>query len=353
MNWISLSVDAVCAVAAFLIIPLLAMHSGEEHFEMKSVQIHNGPVTLSGTLTLPATDTAHPCVVLQGGGSQPGMLDAQDAFFPKYLNQMAHELARGGIATLWYDMRGADLSHKEYLEFTLEDFADDAVAAVQFLKKRPEIDSNRIGLCGLSEGGWTVALAASRSKEVDFLILLESPSLPVEEAEVAGARARGATEEEIQQMRRFYQASRSGKLDAAMEAGIRKYATETLNKLPEEQRVPLDQFVQAQIDRILSPNFRYLLDFQPEEVFRKIQCPTLALIGELGFMGSVKGPLEAMKAAFQAGGNTAFTTRTIPRASHIFTDAKAGPQELIPSKIVFAPGFPDVISDWIMQRNRK
>jgi pimeloyl-ACP methyl ester carboxylesterase len=354
MNWITVSIVTAYAIAAFLIVPLLAIGSEAGHYKKKEAQIHNGPIILSGTLTLPKSAAPYPCVVVQVAASQPGMLDAADDFFPKYLNQMANGLARGGIATLQYDMRGADLSHKEYLEFTLEDFANDALAAVQFLGKRSEIDSNRIGLCGLSEGAWTVALAASRSKDVDFLILLESPSFPVEEADEAMARARGTTEEEIQEMHRglkqVYQASRSGKVDAELEAGIRKQATETLKNLPEKQRPPLDSFVQAQIDRILSRNFRYLLDFQPKEVFRKIKCPTLALFGELGLMVPAGGQPETMKAAFEAGGNMAFTMQMIPRASHIFTDAKAGPQEIIPSKIVFAPGFPDVIVDWILQR---
>ena len=354
MNWMTASVVTAYAIAAFMIVPLLAIGSEAEYYEKKEVQIHNGPLILSGTLTLPRPAAPYPCIVLQVAASQPGMLDAADDFFPKYLNQMANDLARGGIATLWYDMRGADLSHKEYLKFTLEDFADDALAAVQFLRKRAEIDSNRIGLCGLSEGGWTVALAASRSKEVDFLILLESPSIPVEEADEAMARARGTTEEKIQEIRRglkqVYQASRSGKVDVELEAGIRKQTIETLKNLPEKQRPPVDSFVQAQIDRILSPNFRYLLDFQPTDVFRKIQCPTLALFGELGFMVPAQRQPEFMKAAFEAGGNMAFTMQMIPRASHIFTDAKAGPQEIIPSKIIFAPGFPDAIFDWILQR---
>jgi len=298
MDWETISMLAGYAIAALLIVPpsALAFEAGNtgsikgsdsqkdeaQNYEKKEVRFYSGPMILSGTLTLPISDPPYPCIVLQGAGSQAGLLEAQNAFFPKYLNQMANDLARNGVATLWFEMRGADLPQKEYLKFTLEDFADDVLAAVQFLEQRTEIDSSGIGLGGLSEGGWTVALAASRSNKVDFLILLDSPSFPVEESDrlqmEAMGRARGASEEEIEDMhlglKRIYEASRSGKVDEDLQAGIRKQATETIKNLPEEQRPPVDSFVQAQIDRILSPNFRYLLDFKPEEVYRKIQCPT-------------------------------------------------------------------------------
>lgn len=357
MNWISLLVGTVYAVAAFLIMPLLAIDAGEGNCEKKEVKIHNGAITLSGILTLPVSGAPYPCLVLHLDPSSRGILGAAEAFAPKYLNKMANDLARNGIATLWYEMRGADLSHKEYLEFTLEDFADDALAAVRFLEQRPEIDSSRIGLCGLSMGGGLAALTASRSKEVDFLVLLEAPGVSAEEADriqsEAMGRARGATEEEIQEIQRglkqIYRASRSGKVDEAFKADMHTQASETLKNLPEEQRPPVDQFVQAQLDRILSPNFRYLLELDVTAVFKKIQCPTLALFGE-DYVVPAKEHRAAMKAAFEAGGNKSFTTRTVPRASHLFTDMGAGPREPIPSKIVFAPGFPDVIADWILKR---
>ena len=268
MNWISLLVGTVYAVAAFLIMPLLVIDAGEVNCEKEEVKIQSGSITLTGTLTLPKSDAPYPCVVLHLDPSSRGLLEAADAFAPIYFNQMADDLARNGIASLWYEMRGADLPQREYLEFTLQDFADDALAAVRFLEQRPGINSNRIGLCGLSGGGGLAALTASRSKNVDFLVLLATPGVSAEEADLiqneAMGRARGATEEEVQETQRMsqriHQAIRSGKADETLEADIRTVLIEGLKSIPEAQRPPVDSFVQAQIDRILSPYLKYLFD---------------------------------------------------------------------------------------------
>jgi len=48
----------------------------------------------------------------------------------------------------------------------LEDLANDAVAGVEFLKGHDWIDPNRIGIFGVSQGGWIAPLAASKSEYV-------------------------------------------------------------------------------------------------------------------------------------------------------------------------------------------
>ncbi len=47
----------------------------------------------------------------------------------------------------------------------------DALAALDFLRKQPEIDPNRIGLIGLSLGGCVAACAAARDGNVKTLVL--------------------------------------------------------------------------------------------------------------------------------------------------------------------------------------
>ncbi len=48
--------------------------------------------------------------------------------------------------------------------------AEDALAGVQLLKSRKDINPNQIGIFGGSQGGWVAPLAASRSKDVAFVI---------------------------------------------------------------------------------------------------------------------------------------------------------------------------------------
>jgi hypothetical protein len=49
--------------------------------------------------------------------------------------------------------------------------------AVEYLKSRSEIDKHRIGVWGLSRGGWLGPLAASRSKDISFVIAVSGPGV--------------------------------------------------------------------------------------------------------------------------------------------------------------------------------
>ena len=63
-----------------------------------------------------------------------------------------------GIAVLSYDKRGVGDSEGDYESTMYSQLVDDAVAAVTFLKERPDIDNSNIGIHGVSESGWITTL---------------------------------------------------------------------------------------------------------------------------------------------------------------------------------------------------
>jgi pimeloyl-ACP methyl ester carboxylesterase len=325
-------------------------------FEELDFEVPNGPITLSGTLTLPSRDGVNPCVVLLAG-SGPQLRDANVLGF-KFYQVLAHHLARQGIASLRYDKRGFGESGGDFKKSTLSDFADDAVAAVHCLAERAEIDDKRIGLCGHSEGGWVAALAASRLRKVDFLILLSTFALSVEEADriqtQAMASVQGMDESELQELqlmqKRIYQAARSGEVDETLKAEIHKQVVKQLERFPEDRRPAVDPLVQSEIERIQGPAFRYLLDFTPKEVFAKVECPTLAIYGEMDPAVPAKPNQTAIESVFRENDNAELIIQVIPRANHFYMEAKTGaPEELPQLKKEFVPGFLDIVSDWILR----
>ena len=56
-----------------------------------------------------------------------------------------------------------------------ERLAADAIAGVKMLAKRPDIDTNRIGVWGISQAGWIIPIIAARAPEVDFTVILSGP----------------------------------------------------------------------------------------------------------------------------------------------------------------------------------
>ncbi|MFI7634911.1 alpha/beta hydrolase family protein [Nonomuraea sp. NPDC049400] len=88
------------------------------------------------------------------------------------LRAEAEAFAKQGMVVLAPDKRavGYDKTHRDYSQL-----ADDALAALAVLKKQPGV--GRTGLWGLSEGGWVAPIAATRSKDVEFLVTVGGPGL--------------------------------------------------------------------------------------------------------------------------------------------------------------------------------
>jgi pimeloyl-ACP methyl ester carboxylesterase len=76
----------------------------------------------------------------------------------------------------------------DYFLATTADFADDALAAVNYLRSRKDLGIRRIGLLGHSEGGMAAAIAAGRDAGVGFVISLSSPGVTGLEALLAQNR---------------------------------------------------------------------------------------------------------------------------------------------------------------------
>jgi len=92
---------------------------------------------------------------------------------------MAHYMISRGFAVLNYDKRGVGDSDGVYQEApspsNLQKIAEDAIAGVEYLASRPEIDAKRIGLIGGSQAGWVIPLAASQSDAISHMVILSGP----------------------------------------------------------------------------------------------------------------------------------------------------------------------------------
>jgi pimeloyl-ACP methyl ester carboxylesterase len=136
----------------------------------------NGDVRLSYRLDLPARTTPVGAVVF-GHGS--GQQTKESCRF------LADGFLSRGFATLCFDKRGVGQSSGTFVFVgardsipVFNDLASDMAAGVAFLRTRPEIDPQRIGLAGVSQAGWIVPLAAQRSQPA-FMLLLVGPTVSV------------------------------------------------------------------------------------------------------------------------------------------------------------------------------
>jgi alpha/beta superfamily hydrolase len=129
-------------------------------------------IRLASRLSLPESGSPVPAFMMLHGSEQ----GTRDNFGNKV---MAHYMISRGFAILNYDKRGVGESEGIYQEAAslanLQRHAEDAIAGVEYLASRPEIDAQRIGLIGFSQAGWVIPLAASQSETISYMVILSGP----------------------------------------------------------------------------------------------------------------------------------------------------------------------------------
>lgn len=311
-----------------------------------AVPFTNGDVSLAGTLTLPSTRRKHPAVVLlQGSGS---MNRDEEVGQMKPFKIIADCLARRGIAVLRYDSRGVGGTTGEAFQYTLSDVADDVVAAVRYLKARSDIERDKIGLCGHSQGGIVAPMCAAQSSDVAFIVCIAGIGNTGEEnfltQTAQAAEMDGASEAEIRDrvhtMERVVKLIREGTGLAELKSAI------TSNGDTGE-----DATIDCQLDLFSSPWFRSFIDHDAQTVLENVKCPALLIFGGLDRQVRPDTNREAMVAALERGGNSNYVVKTFPTANHLFQNAKTGSaSEYTTLEPEFVPGFLELLSDWMVAR---
>jgi uncharacterized protein len=129
-------------------------------------------IKLTGRISIPESNSPVPAFMMLHGSEQ----GTRDNFGNKV---MAHYMISRGFAVLNYDKRGVGDSEGVYQEAAttsnLQKHAEDAIAGVEYLASRKEIDAKRIGLIGFSQSGWVIPLAASQSEQITFFVILSGP----------------------------------------------------------------------------------------------------------------------------------------------------------------------------------
>ncbi|MFG6115741.1 alpha/beta fold hydrolase [Halobacillus sp. MO56] len=135
----------------------LPAYGNPDSYTEKDVVVGKGDFALPGTLSIPEGKGRFPVIVLvQGSGASD---KDETAYALKPFRDLAHGLASEGIAVLRYNKRTFEHAAKTMADpnHTVEkETTDDALAAVQTLKKEKKIDDGQIFILGHSQGGMMV-----------------------------------------------------------------------------------------------------------------------------------------------------------------------------------------------------
>jgi pimeloyl-ACP methyl ester carboxylesterase len=308
----------------------------------EAVRFGHGAATLAGTITFPLADPPHPALVLvHGSGPQP-----RDHAVLKWI---ADWFALQGVAVLAYDKRGVGESTGDWTEASLEDLAGDALAAVAYFQSRPEIRADAVGLWGISQGGWIAPLAAARSRDVAFIILVSGPGVSVAQQDVdrveGTMRLDGFTEAEAKaaaaHQRLFYDlvaaSARWEEFEASMQ-WARQARWAGYVALPSKERFDLRVGV-------LRPFFGY----DPVPDLERVTCPVLALFGGRDAIVPPERNVAPMEQALRRGGNGDHTILVFPAGDHVLTATQSGAFGEVPFAKALVLGYLDALREWLVK----
>ena len=236
----------------------------------------NQKLTHTGTLYKPINNPPFPALVVvhpASGGKRT------DPFY----EHLKSELPKHGMAVLIFDRRGSGASEGDFRTADFEDLAGDVIAAVEHLQSRPDIDKNKIGLHGTSQGAWIAPIAAARKPDIAFIIAVSASGVsPADQMNYGVA----------------YHLAKDGLDQAAIDHAIR--LRNLVNEyfrghfFREEAQAELSRFEQEPwyeqaylypssglpVD-ITQSKWHYEMDYEPLSIWKRITQPTLFLFAEV------------------------------------------------------------------------
>jgi len=329
-------------------------------YEVKEVSFENKKtgIKLAGTLTVPQGNGNFPAVILVSG-SGPQNRDSE-IFGHKPFAVIADYLTRNGIAVLRYDDRGVGQSGGDFSKALTSDFAEDAAAALEYLRTEQKINHKKVGLLGHSEGGLVGPMVASGNSRSDFLVLLAAPAMEIDELMLEQARLinekSGVPAENIR-----LQAETNAKAFALIRSG--PVTDSTLKKIEDiyagqlkalsrgsmSETAIRQQAVQA--TKIFSPWFISFMNLKPKEYLAKVTGPVLALNGSKDLQVPPKQNLEIIRNILSKNPKVQLTAMELPGLNHLFQTAGTGNvSEYGQIEETFSPAALKIISDWILLR---
>ena len=317
-------------------------------------------ISLAGTLTLPKKDGIFPVVILITG-SGPQNRDEELLGHKPFLI-ISDYLTKNEIAVLRYDDRGVGQSTGDFNTATSADFATDVESAIAYLKTRKEIKKNKIGLIGHSEGGLIAPIVASKSKDVNFIVLLagtgiQGDKLLLLQQELI-AKANGVSEAEIEKTTqndsKVFEMVVKSNDNQKLKTDLTKLINELLENEPNTEipnGMTKEEFISEQVNQFSSPWMVYFMKFNPAITLEKVKCSVLAVNGEKDLQVPPKENLIAIKNALTKGGNKNVTTKEFPNLNHLFQECETGsPNEYATIEQTFSPVVLEEITKWIKKQ---
>ena len=303
----------------------------------EEVRIASGEIELAGTIVRPAGEGPFPGVVFVHG-SGPHTRAGPVSY--------ASTFTDAGVGMLAFDKRGSGESQGNWITSSLDDLVGDVCAAVDFLRARPGFDANRIGLWGVSQGGWIAPMAALRCGPIAFMIVVSGGAVSPLQSELYSyqrAFERAGIDAE-QQAEAF-----SVLGDYFWYLGTGRDREKLSNRLDQVRERPWFRY--ANLDRIMPSSegsrlhWAWVANFDPLPSISRVKAPVLLIFGDQDDQQPTAEAVKRWKQGLALAGNEHHEIRIFEGANHGIRIG-SGPHHSA-ERAPLAKGYPEIIGAWL------
>ena len=283
--------------------------------------------TLVGYLSKPQNENTFPVIIVFHSASH----GHHDNDLYNHLEKNMNDI---GVGVFTYDRRGSGESKGDFNTASLETLAKDGLNAIEALKKRKNIQKDKIGLFGISQGGWLAPLAYSiASRDISFMILLSSsgvsPARQMEYSAVTTLKMNNypdsiiSTAKHLRKITNEYYRGNKERVSTQEEIDVYR------NKpwfsdvyLPWRGNLP---------DDVSTTKWIHEMDFNPKKYFENVDKPIVLFYGQTDRWVPIDESIDIWNEVFYKNGNSKFEIYRVETAGHmmILNEENNPEQEII------------------------
>lgn len=335
-------IQFLITLACFFLQP--PQEADEKLYTTESLSFSSAHFEIMGDLRLPIPTTKHPALIFVYGDGPANRKNLG------VLEQTIHCFLKSGFACLIYDKPGSGQSKGRFTRDKLFDERAGIVRdAVALLKKHPSIDPGFIGLWGISQAGYVMPLALTKTKGIAFMIAISCPAMDSIDQSAYLIRQQMIcegcnTEEANVAEKQFIQRSKAQTYPEYLAAA--KY----LDNLPVIKRMGWGGVTSKKSFSTLPKDCQYF--FNPITIIEKTTIPILAIFGGKDTQVDPIQGFDAYKKAIKKSGAPCCQVKLILNADHGLCETKTGGMDEIgrryrENKIKHVPGYLDTLEAWV------
>lgn len=336
--------------AFVLVLMFLLLVFDEPSYRIEQISFRHGENQLAGVFVSPKTGSgAKPCIVMIHGDGpiNRNSNSGYDVFF--------EEFTKAGWCVMSWDKPGIGESTGDWLDQSMSDRADEALAAIHYLQSRSDVIASQIGLFGYSQAGWVLPLAASRSDDVAFIIPVSAAIDVVRQSLYYRKNLwalKGYSQTEIDANLAYYERLEQQSTEhPTYESYVQHYqdeAPENYHELMSRRRWVFSN---------------KLGGVSAEEALRKVHCPVLAIWADKDLYVDVEESYEIYTRELARAGNPDVTLKIFQNGNHSLMTAHTKQlvhkgasswwlmlKYLVLGKDAFVEGYFDLLTDWLEKR---